>query len=102
MHGATQGKKLVSVLATSASVIEAGKEAQEMILDRVPCIHYLVQFQKDKGAIIRALINSSNKVNAMTLAYAKQLDLQVQKTDVRAQKIDGSLLRTFEMVIAGF
>ena len=38
----------------------------------------------------------------MTPAYAKQLGLQVQKTYVRAQKIDGSLLQTFGMVIAGF
>ena len=38
----------------------------------------------------------------MTPAYAKQLDLQVRKTDFRAQKIDGSLLRTFGKVIAGF
>ena len=42
MPKATQGKKLVLVLATSASVTEAGKEAQEVILDRVPCIHYPV------------------------------------------------------------
>ena len=53
MSGATQAKKLVSVSATSASVTGASKEAQEVIvLDRVPCIYYLVQFQKDKGAII--------------------------------------------------
>ena len=38
----------------------------------------------------------------MTLAYAKQLGFQVRKTDVGAQKIDGLLLRTFGMVIAGF
>ena len=38
----------------------------------------------------------------MTLAYTKQLGLQVRKTDVGAQKIDGLLLRTFGMVIAGF
>ena len=43
-----------------------------------------------------------SKVNAMTLAYAKQLGFQVQKTDIGAQKIDGSLLQTFGMVIAGF
>ena len=68
----------------------------------MPCIHYPVQFQKDKKAIIWVLIDSDSKVNAMTLAYAKQLGLQVQTTDVWAQKIDNSLLRTFEMVIAGF
>ena len=38
----------------------------------------------------------------MTLAYAKQLCLRTRKTDVEAQKIDGSLLWTFGMVIAGF
>ena len=38
----------------------------------------------------------------MTLAYAEQLSLQVRKTDVGAQKIHGSSLQTFEMVITGF
>ena len=102
MSKATQGKKLVSVLATSALVIEASKEAQEMILVQVPCIHYPMQFRKDKGATIQALINSDSKVNAMTPAYAKQLGFQVWRTDVRTQKIDGSLLQTFRMVIVGF
>ena len=87
---------------TSASVTEASKEAQEVTLDRVPCIHYLVQFRKNKEATIWALINSASKVNAITPAYAKQLGFQVRKTDVKARKIDSSLLKTFEMVIAGF
>ena len=77
MSRATKIKKLVLVFATFALVTEASKEAQEVILDRVPCIDYLVQFQKDKGATIWALINSDSKVNAMTPAYAKQLGLQV-------------------------
>ena len=69
---ATQAKKLLSVLATFASVTGASKEAQEVIvLDRVPCIHYPMQFRKNKGATIWALINSSSKVNAMTPVYAK-------------------------------
>ena len=38
----------------------------------------------------------------MTLAYAKKLGLQTQKTNVGAQKIDGSLLGTYGMVIAAF
>ena len=38
----------------------------------------------------------------MTPAYAKQLGLQVRKTNIEAQKIDGSLLRTFGIVIADF
>ena len=65
-------------------MIGASKEAQEMILNRVPCIHYPVQFWKDKGATIQTLIDSVSKINAMTPAYAKQLGLQVWKTDVGA------------------
>ena len=83
-------------------MIEISKEAQKVILDRVLCIYYSVQFRKDKRAIIQALIVLDSKVNATTPAYTKQLGLQVQKTDVKAQKIDISWLRTFEIVIAGF
>ena len=101
MSQATQAKKLVLVLATSALVTGASKETSEMILVWVPCIHYPVQFWKNK-ATIWALIDLGSEVNTITLVYAKQLALQVQKTDVGAQKIDGSLLWTFGMVIAGF
>ena len=38
----------------------------------------------------------------MTPAYAKKLGLRVRKTNVGAQKIDGSVLETYGMVIAGF
>ena len=55
-----------------------------MIVNWVLCIYYLVQLRKDKGVTIWALINLDSKVNAMTPAYAKQLGLQVQKTDVGA------------------
>ncbi len=34
--------------------------------------------------------------------YAIKLGLSIQKTDVGAQKIDGSSLETFDIVIAGF
>ena len=71
MSGATKAKKLVSLLAISALVTGASKEAQKVIIDQMPCIHYLVQFQKDKGATIQALINSGNKVNIITLTYLK-------------------------------
>ena len=38
----------------------------------------------------------------MTPAYASKLGLRVHRTDVRAQKIDGSILQTFVMVLANF
>ena len=103
MSGTSKAKKLVLVLATFASVTGASKKALEMVLDRFSCIYYPVQFQKDKEkATIRAPINSGSKVNVMTPAYAKQLGLQTRKTDVGAQKINGSLLTTYKMVIAAF
>ena len=75
MLWATKVKKLVPVLATSASVTEASKKAQEMILDRLPFIYYPVQFRNNKRETIWALINLGSKVNVMTPAYAKQLGL---------------------------
>ena len=83
-------------------MIETSKEVLEVILDRMPYIHYLVQFWKEKRATIWALIDLGSKVNAKTPAYAKQLGLQVRKTNVEAQKIDGLSLRIFGMVIASF
>ena len=78
-------------------------EAWEVrILDRIACICYPVQFRKDKGNDILALLNSGSKVNAMTLAYAAHLGLKVRVTNVGAQKIDKSLLATYNMVIAAF
>ena len=51
---------------------------------------------------MRALLNSGSKINAMSPAYAKRLSLKTRKTYVGAQKIDGSALETFGMVIADF
>ena len=101
MSEVTQAKNLVSVLAISASLSSANKKSEEVIVNPVLYIHYPAQFWKDKK-VIRALIDFGSKVNAITLAYASKLGFQVQKTDIGAQKIDGSLLWTFGMVIAGF
>ena len=111
MRKASKAKKLVSILANSASVTSASKKAQvtqttqkrkEVILDQVPCIRYPVQFRKDKRTTIQALINSGDKVNAMIPAYAKKLGLRTRKTNIGAQKIDGSSLETYGMIIATF
>ena len=67
----------------------------------VPCIHYPIWFQEGQKQV-RALFDSGSKVNAMSSAYVERLGLKTQKTNVRAQKIDGSTLKTFGMVIADF
>ena len=71
----------------------------EEVVVRIPCIYYPVRFQEKQ---IRALLDSSSEVNAMSPAYAKKLGLKIRKTNVEAQKIDGSALETFGMVIADF
>ena len=51
---------------------------------------------------MQALINSGSEVKAMTPIFAAKLDLVNRKTDVRTQKIDGSPLITYGMVLASF
>ena len=81
-------------------MIEASQE-DVVILDRVPCICYPIWFKKSEVQV-QVLIDSGSEVNAMTLGYASKLDLKVRPTDVRAQKIDGSIFKTFGMVLASF
>ena len=85
-------------MATSVLVTDGGKQVV-----RVPYIYYPVQFQEDQGQKqVRALLNSGSGVNAISLAYAKRLGLKARKINVGAQKINGSTLKTFGMVIADF
>ena len=93
-------KKLVSVLATFAPVTEASQE-NVVVLNWVPCICYLIWFKKSKVQV-QALINFGSEVNAMTLGYASKLDLKVRSTNIGMQKIDGSTLEMFKMVLASF
>lgn len=62
-------KKLVSVLAISIPLIEATKK-DNIVLEKISYIHYPILFKIDK---VRALINSGNKINIMTPAYALKL-----------------------------
>ena len=72
------------------------------VLDKGSYISYLVQFCKNKDKNVLALLNSGSKINAITPAYAAYLGLKVKMTDVRAQKIDGSSLANYDIVIAAF
>ena len=98
MSRASEAKKLVSVLATSTSTTGARKEA----LERVPCIYYPVQFKDMDRAPVQALIDSGSEVNAIHPFFVKQLGLSIRPTNVGAQKIDGTTLDTYGMVVAAF
>ncbi len=89
-----EAKKLVAVSATSTSMTE--KKTDE--LERVPCIRYPVTFKDET----EALLDSGSEVNAMSRAFALQLGLKIRKTNVGAQKIDGTTLETYGMVVSTF
>ena len=74
-----------------------GSDEEDVV--RVPCIHYPVRFQEEQ---VKALLDSGSEVNAMNLDYARKLGLKIRRTNIGAQKIDGSALETFGMVIADF
>ena len=85
MSWTPQSKKLVSVLATSLSVTGASREVSNVkVLDRFPCICYSVQFRKDKGKDVLALLNSRSEVNAITPVYTAHQGLTVRVTDISA------------------
>ena len=85
---------------TSLLVTETSKE-EYLSLEQVPCIYYLLRFWKDITGV-RALFDLGSEVNAMTPAYAIKLGLKIWKTDIRGQKIHGSILDTFGTVLADF
>lgn len=70
-----------------------------IVLEKVLYIYYPVWFKSDE---IKALINSGNKVNNMILQYAAKLSLKIRRTNISAQKINGSTLKTFKMVLVSF
>ena len=71
------------------------------MLKKISCIDYPVVFQEDQKQI-RVLLNSGSKVNTMSPIYIKKLGLKTWKTNIGAQKIDGSILKTFKIVITDF
>ncbi len=92
-----QAKKRVVVSANSTSTTDKKTEEE---LERVPCIWYPVTF-KDQDQT-EALLDSGSKVNAMSQAFAQQLGFKIRKTNVRAQKIDGTTLETYGMIVSTF
>ena len=49
-----------------------------------------------------ALFNSKSEINTIHLIFAKELDLPIRPTDIRMQKIDGTILDSYRMVVIAF
>lgn len=63
-------QKLELVLKISLLVTGASKKAT---LEPILCIHYSIQFWRDKIHNVLALINLKSEVNAMSPAYTQKL-----------------------------
>lgn len=48
------------------------------------------------------MFDNDNKINIINPNYARKLGLKIQKTNIEAQKIDGSTLEIFGIVITSF
>ncbi len=83
----------MAVLAASTSMTEKTEE-----LEWIPCIRYFVTF-KDQT---EALLDSRSEVNAIGQAFAQHLGFKINKTNIGAQKIDGTTLETYEMIVSTF
>ena len=81
-------------MATSVPVTNGSEK-----IIRVPCIYYLVQFQEEQ---VKTLLNSGSKVNAINPDFTQKLGLKIWKINIGAQKIDGSVLEIFGMIITDF
>ena len=93
----------MTISTTSTPVIVAREEEVDENLGanlaRVPCIRYPINFEKKS---MSALLDSGSEVNAVYLAFAKELGLPIRPIDVGAQKIDRTTLETYRMVVAAF
>lgn len=92
------------MMATFASMIESSKKinpklSKNIEIQWVLYIYYSTQFVKFS---IKVLINSSSKVNVMQPNFARKINFYICKTNVSTQKIDGSRLMIYRMVIALF
>lgn len=56
----------------------------------------------DPISSVSAIINLGSKINAMYPTYAKKHGFVVRITEIKAQKIDGTTLETFKIVIVAF
>lgn len=88
---------------TCTLVITSLEASDKTALQRLPYIWYPVQFERiSQTDKVRSLINSRNEINTMIPAYTAKQGFSIQKTSIRAQKIDGLALEIYNMVSASF
>ncbi len=85
-------------MAVSATSTPMTNKKTEEELKQVPCIWYSVTFKERT----EAQLNSKSEVNVISQAFVHQLGLKTWKTNVKAQKFDGTTLEIYRMVVFTF
>ena len=76
---------------------------EALVLEHVLCIYYPFQFKKNANETqIQALIDSKSEVNTIHPIFVRELSLSIRLTEVRIQKINGTMLDTNEIVVIAF
>lgn len=93
---------LVKKKATkSVETVGASKDSEylRINLTQVPDIQYLITFKKK---LVLVLFDLGSEVNAIHSTFAKKLDLSIRLIDVKAWKINDTMLNTYKIVVAAF
>ena len=98
----TGTKKEVVEIAKAVETIGTGKDGKQSKskylenLAQVLGIRYPITIRK-KSVLI--LFDLNSKVNAIYPIFAQKLRLPIKPTDIKAQKINGTILNSFGMVV---
>ena len=87
----------------TAEVGEDGNESKSEYpnLEQISCIWYPITFRK-KSVSMLALLDSGSEVNAIHSIFVRELGLSIRLMHIGAQKIDGTILDIFGMVVIAF
>ena len=102
MTGTREEAVKTTKVAQSTGAGKDGEKSKGKYLEnlaRVFCIRYPINIRKKS---VLALFDSDSKVNAIHLTFAKEVGLPIRLTDVGVQKIDGTMLNTYGIVVAAF
>ena len=94
IENAKDGKNLGTTGKTSED-----DENLRLNLVQVLCIQYPITFKK-KSMLV--LLDLSSEVNTIHPTFAKELGFFIKLIDIRVQKIDGTMLDTYRIVVAAF
>lgn len=87
----------------SILIIEISKKNKDFIIENVACVNYLSCFyKKNKKVELQVLIDLGINVNTHVLTYIAKIGLKICQTIIRAQKINGFILKIFYMVRLNF